>query len=188
GACERERQTVTPVRAHVEQPTGYGRIVRGRDGTVWRIIEDKDATPAERRLTEVNAGTYVVEGEFLFPALAGLKSSNAQKEYYLTDIVEAAIRQGRKVAAYIARDSIEALGVNTRAELAAAERILRDRVRGNLMEAGDGHQARGQGWEFRGVEEDGAGPRRQGQPPQLPRRHADRQPRQHRGGHHHVQL
>src|SRR2546422_9828033 len=80
--------------------------------------------------------SYVVEGEFLFPALAGLKSSNAQKEYYLTDIVEAAIRQGRKVAAYIARDSIEALGVNTRAELAAAERILRDRVRGNLMEAG----------------------------------------------------
>src|SRR3989442_8493835 len=126
---ERERATVTLLTAHLDQPAGYGRIVRGRDGTVWRIIEDKDATPAERRLTEVNAGTYVVEGEFLFPALVGLKSSNAQKEHYLTDIVEAAIRQGRKVAAYIARDSIEALGVNTRAELAEAERILRDRVR-----------------------------------------------------------
>ena len=133
---ERERATVTLLTAHLDQPAGYGRIVRGRDGTVWRIIEDRDATPAERRLTEVNAGTYVVEGEFLFPALAGLKSSNAQKEYYLTDIVEAAIRQGRKVAAYIARDSIEALGVNTRAELAEAERILRDRVRRKLMEAG----------------------------------------------------
>src|SRR2546428_786062 len=133
---ERERATVTLLTAHLDQPAGYGRIVRGRDGSVWRIIEDKDATPAERRLTEVNAGTYVVEGEFLFPALAGLKSTNAQKEYYLPDIVEAAIRQGKKVTAYIARDSIEALGVNTRAELADAERILRDRVRRKLMDAG----------------------------------------------------
>src|SRR3989442_1579886 len=133
---EPEPATVNRLTAHLDQPTGYGRIVRGRDGTVWRIIEDKDATPAERRLTEVNAGTYVVEGECLFPALIGLKSSNAQKEHYLTDIVEAAIRQGRKVAAYIARDSIEALGVNTRAELAEAERVLRDRVRRKLMEAG----------------------------------------------------
>src|SRR5437899_3107442 len=118
---ERERATVTLLTAHLDQPAGYGRIVRGRDGSVWRIIEDKDATPAERRLTEVNAGTYVVEGEFLFPALAGLKSTNAQKEYYLPDIVEAAIRQGKKVTAYIARDSIEALGVNTRAELGDAQ-------------------------------------------------------------------
>src|SRR5438132_80832 len=133
---EGERATVTLLTAHLDQPAGYGRIVRGRDGSVWRIIEDKDATPAERRLTEVNAGTYVVEGEFLFPALAGLKSTNAQKEYYLPDIIEAAIRQGRKVTAYIARDSIEALGINTRAELADAERILRDRVRRKLMEAG----------------------------------------------------
>src|SRR5256712_2923852 len=132
----RERPTVPLLTAHLDQPAGYGRIVRGRDGSVWRIIEDKDATPAERRLTEVNAGTYVVEGEFLFPALAGLKPSNAQKEYYFPDIVEAAIRQGKKVSAYIARDSIEALGINTRAELADAERILRDRVRRELMYAG----------------------------------------------------
>src|SRR5207247_1352961 len=130
------RATVAWLTAERDQPAGYGRIVRGRDGSVWRIIEDKDATPAERRLTEVNAGTYVVEGEFLFPALAGLKATNAQKEYYLPDIIEAAIRQGRKVTAYIARDSIEALGINTRAELADAERILRDRVRRKLMEAG----------------------------------------------------
>src|SRR5438094_5838593 len=135
-AHERERATVSMLTAHLDRPAGYGRIVRGRDGSVWKIIEDKDAAPSERRLTEINAGTYVVEGEFLFPALAGLKSTNAQKEYYLPDIVEAAIRQGRKGTAYIARDSIEALGVNTRAELADAERILRDRVRRKLMEAG----------------------------------------------------
>lgn len=135
-AHERERATVSMLTAHLDRPAGYGRIVRGRDGSVWKIIEDKDASPSERRLTEVNAGTYVVEGEFLFPALAALKPANAQKEYYLTDIVEAAIRQGKKVAAYIAANPIEALGINTRAELAEAERVLRSRVRQRLMDAG----------------------------------------------------
>ncbi|TRZ98999.1 MAG: bifunctional UDP-N-acetylglucosamine diphosphorylase/glucosamine-1-phosphate N-acetyltransferase GlmU [Nitrospiraceae bacterium] len=135
-AHERERATVSLLTAHLDRPVGYGRIVRGRDGSVWKIIEDKDASPSERRLTEVNAGTYVVEGAFLFPALAALKPANAQKEYYLTDIVEAAIRQGKKVTAYIAANPVEALGINTRAELAEAERVLRGRVRQRLMEAG----------------------------------------------------
>ncbi len=133
---ERERATVSMLTAHLDRPAGYGRIVRGRDGSVWKIIEDRDASPSERRLTEVNAGTYVVEGEFLFPALAALKPANAQKEYYLTDIVEAAIRQGKKVTAYIASHPVEALGINTRAELAEAERVLRGRVRQRLMDAG----------------------------------------------------
>ncbi len=135
-AHERARATVSLLTAHLDRPAGYGRIVRGRDGSVWKIIEDKDATLAERRLSEVNAGTYVVEGAFLFPALAALKPANAQKEYYLTDIVEAAIRQGKKVVADIAADPAEALGINTRAELAEAERVLRGRVRQRLMEAG----------------------------------------------------
>ena len=135
-AHEREHATVSLLTAHLDRPVGYGRIVRGRDGSVWKIIEDKDATPAERRLTEVNASTYVVEGAFLFPALAALKPANAQKEYYLTDIVEAAIRQGKKVTAHIAANPVEALGINTRAELAEAERVLRGRVRQRLMEAG----------------------------------------------------
>jgi len=133
---ERERATVSLLTAHLARPVGYGRIVRGRDGSVWKIIEDKDATPSERRLNEVNAGIYVVEGSFLFPALASLKPVNAQKEYYLTDIVDAAIRQGKKVAADIAADPVEALGINTRVELAEAERVLRGRVRQRLMEAG----------------------------------------------------
>src|SRR3989454_3422061 len=68
---ERERATVTLLTAHLDQPAGYGRIVRGRDGTVWRIIEDKDATPAERRLTGGKAGTHVGEGGVLLPGLAG---------------------------------------------------------------------------------------------------------------------
>ncbi len=135
-AHDRGRATVSMLTAHLDRPAGYGRVMRGRDGSVWKIIEDKDASPSDRRLTEVNAGTYVVEGEFLFPALAALKPANAQKEYYLTDIVETAIRKGKKVTAYIASNPVEALGINTRAELAEAERVLRGRVRHRLMDAG----------------------------------------------------
>src|SRR5207253_1107305 len=133
-AHERERATVSMLTAHLDRPAGYGRIVRGRDGSVWKVVEDKDAAPSERRLTEINAGTYVVEGDFLFPALTALKPANVQKEYYLTDIVEAAIRQGKKVAAYIVANPVEALGINTRAEMAEAERVLRGRVRQRLMD------------------------------------------------------
>jgi bifunctional UDP-N-acetylglucosamine pyrophosphorylase/glucosamine-1-phosphate N-acetyltransferase len=133
---EHERATVSVLTARLDTPVGYGRVVRGRDGLVWRIIEEKDAEPAERRLTEVNAGAYVVEGAFLFPALAGLKPSNAQKEYYLTDLVAAAVGQGKRVAAHMVGDAMEALGINTRRELAEAERMLRARIRHRLMDAG----------------------------------------------------
>jgi bifunctional UDP-N-acetylglucosamine pyrophosphorylase/glucosamine-1-phosphate N-acetyltransferase len=131
-----ERATVTMLTAHLPRPAGYGRVVRGRDGFVWRIIEEKDATPAERRITEINAGTYIVEGDFLFPALSQLKPANAGKEYYLTDIVSLAVGQGKRVAAYPADDPVEALGINTRGELAEAERLMRARIRGRLMAAG----------------------------------------------------
>lgn len=133
---QREQAVVSLLTAHLDSPTGYGRVVRGRDGAVCRIVEEKDATPAEKRLAEINTGTYVVEGDFLFPALDGLTSSNAQKEYYLTDIVSAAVAQGKRVAAYAVGDSVEAMGINTRRELAEAERVLRNRARHRLMEAG----------------------------------------------------
>jgi bifunctional UDP-N-acetylglucosamine pyrophosphorylase / glucosamine-1-phosphate N-acetyltransferase len=131
-----ERATVTVLTAHLGRPSGYGRIVRGRDGFVCRVVEEKDAAPAERRLTEINAGTYVVEGDFLFPALSTLKPTNAQKEYYLTDIVSVAVGQGKRVAAYLADDAVEVLGINSRRELAEAENLLRGRIRERLMAAG----------------------------------------------------
>ena len=120
-----ERATMTMLTAHLQSPAGYGRVVRGRDGFVWRIIEDKDATPPERRITEINAGSYIVEGDFLFPALSQLKPANVQKEYYLPDIVSIAVGQGKQVAAYPADDPFEAMGINTRGELAEAERLMR---------------------------------------------------------------
>ena len=133
---EQERATLTVLTAHVDRPAGYGRIVRGRDGSVWRIIEDRDATPSERRNDEINAGTYIVEGDFLFPALGLLKPANVQKEYYLPDIVSVAVQQGKRVAAYPAERTAEALGINTRQELAEADRLMRARIRERHMAAG----------------------------------------------------
>jgi len=133
---ERQEAAITVLTAHLDRPAGYGRVVRGGQGYVSRIVEDRDATPDERRLTEINAGTYVIEGDFLFPALTELKPTNVQKEFYLTDIVSAAVRQGKAVAAYLADNPVEVMGINTRRELAEAERLVRARIRGRLMAQG----------------------------------------------------
>src|SRR5438093_4626671 len=109
---ETERATVTVLTAVLDDPTGYGRVVRKQAGgrgarqgrMVLRIVEDRDATDTESRNREINVGTYVVDGPFLFEALERLKPQNAQKEYYLTDIVALAVMRGLRVAAMGAGD------------------------------------------------------------------------------------
>ncbi|NJN71112.1 MAG: bifunctional UDP-N-acetylglucosamine diphosphorylase/glucosamine-1-phosphate N-acetyltransferase GlmU, partial [Nitrospira sp.] len=101
-----------------------------------KIVEDRDATPAERATNEINVGTYVVSGDFLFDALDKLKPDNAQGEFYLTDIVRMAVAQGQRVAAVILQDPDEGLGVNTRQQLAAAEQVVRQQVRERWLDAG----------------------------------------------------
>ncbi|MEX5215676.1 MAG: bifunctional UDP-N-acetylglucosamine diphosphorylase/glucosamine-1-phosphate N-acetyltransferase GlmU [Nitrospiraceae bacterium] len=137
--------TVTLLTAVLDDPTGYGRVVRAefeqgarslRNQAVLRIVEDRDATPAEAALREINVGTYVVEGSFLFEALDQIRPQNAQGEYYLTDIVGLAVAQGRPVAAVRLQEAAEGLGVNTRAQLAEAERTIRERIRAAWLEAG----------------------------------------------------
>lgn len=137
--------TVTLLTAVLDDPTGYGRVVRAefeqgarslRNQAVLRIVEDRDATPAEAALREINVGTYVVEGSFLFEALDQIRPQNAQGEYYLTDIVGLAVAQGRPVAAVQLQEAAEGLGVNTRAQLAEAERTIRERIRAAWLEAG----------------------------------------------------
>lgn len=127
---------VTILTTTLDDPHGYGRIVRGEDGRVLRIVEDKDATREERALREVNVGTYVVDGEFLFRAVAALKPANAQGELYLPDIIDIAIRQGRRVTAVETTDPTECLGVNTREQLALAEKVMRRRIAARWMDAG----------------------------------------------------
>jgi bifunctional UDP-N-acetylglucosamine pyrophosphorylase/glucosamine-1-phosphate N-acetyltransferase len=117
----------------LEQPLGYGRVVRAK-GKPARVVEEKDATPAQRRLREVNAGLYCAEAAFLWKALARVGSSNAQGEFYLTDLVAMAARGKGAVTVQVSPE--EASGVNDRAELARAVRVLTRRTSLALMRAG----------------------------------------------------
>lgn len=138
--------TVTILTATLDDPSGYGRVIRRQSGEhdqdemassdVLKIVEDRDAAPVERATKEINVGTYVVSGEFLFDALDKLEPRNAQNEYYLTDIVRMAVAQGRPVAAVTLEAPEEGLGVNTRQQLAAAEQVVRRQIRERWLEAG----------------------------------------------------
>ena len=135
---EVERATVTILTAVLKDAEGYGRVVRARSAGnhVSRIVEDRDATIEEQSIREINVGTYVVDGAFLFDALEKLEPSNAQGEYYLTDIIRLAVAQGRRVAAVVLDNPDEGLGVNTRQQLAEAERVIRRQIRDRWLEAG----------------------------------------------------
>lgn len=132
---EKSRAAVTLITAEAENPFGYGRVLRGKTG-VMKIVEEKDASPAQKKIREVNAGIYCFEKKFLLEALDGLGRNNAQAEYYLPDTIALARKNKRKVSALFCSDSLEVLGVNTRADLSAAEAVLRDRVNSTWMLAG----------------------------------------------------
>ncbi len=152
---------VTILTAVLDDPSGYGRVIRRQSdeyhqggstpSDVLKIVEDRDATPVERATKEINVGTYVVSGEFLFDALDKLEPRNAQHEYYLTDIVGMAVAQGRRVAAVALRAPEEGLGVNTRQQLAAAERLVRQQIRERWLEAGVTMRDPGSVWIDAGV-------------------------------------
>jgi bifunctional UDP-N-acetylglucosamine pyrophosphorylase / glucosamine-1-phosphate N-acetyltransferase len=120
----------------VANPQGYGRVIRNYSGDVSRIVEEVDATQEERATQEINCGIYCVDAGSLCRPLKRATRDNAQKEIYLTDLVEILRRDGRKVAAYRHADSSEVLGVNDRRELAAAGRALYRRKAEALMIAG----------------------------------------------------
>ncbi len=117
-------------------PTGYGRIVRDWHGNVLRIVEQKDASDEERRIDEVNTGILAAPTGKLKAWLARLTNDNAQREYYLTDVVAQAVAEGVRVAAVPAADASETLGVNSKAQLAQVERIAQARAAAAAMEAG----------------------------------------------------
>jgi bifunctional UDP-N-acetylglucosamine pyrophosphorylase/glucosamine-1-phosphate N-acetyltransferase len=114
----------------------FGRIVRGGDGRIERIVEVRDASASELSLTEVNSGIYVFRSEELWPALEGLDTRNDQGELYLTDTIELLAAAGRTVAGHRHPDPTGGLGINTRADLAAAAAVLRERTNRAHMLAG----------------------------------------------------
>lgn len=119
-----------------ENPTNYGRIIRTDDGALEKIVEEKDATSAQKAVKEVNAGIYCLNWAKIKPAFSQLSSSNAQGEYYLTDIVEWANRQGLSVQASVLEDSDEIYGINSRENLAEATKIMNQRKLKELMASG----------------------------------------------------
>ena len=130
GECIRILTTV------VDAPFGYGRIVRNRAGKIRRIVEESDATPQERRIREINTGIMALPTRRLEKWLEKLKARNAQGEYYLPDVLPAALADGVPVEALIAADATEALGVNSREQLAQIERIHQRRWAQRLLDLG----------------------------------------------------
>ncbi len=121
---------------HMADPTGYGRILRDAAGQVTRIVEEKDATPDERRVTEVNTGILAAPVERLRHWLANLKNDNAQGEYYLTDIIAMAVAEGIQVITTQPDAFEETLGVNNKTQLAELERIHQRNIARGLTDAG----------------------------------------------------
>lgn len=130
---ESAKADMTILAAHKSDPTGYGRVIR--DGNV-RIVEEKDATDAEKKETLVNSGIYVFRSAALLHGLAKLENDNAQNEYYLTDLAEILVRDGYTTDVTVLEDDREMDGVNSRVELVRAEKELRRRVNRAYMLAG----------------------------------------------------
>lgn len=119
-----------------ENPTNYGRIIRECDNTIKCIVEEKDATPEEKAVQEVNAGIYCLNWKMIKPAFSQLTSNNAQGEYYLTDIISWGKQQNLSVNAYILENNEEIYGINSRSNLAEASKIMNTRKLNTLMENG----------------------------------------------------
>lgn len=126
---------LTVVTAQVDEPHGYGRIVRD-GGNLAKIVEEKDATPDERTITEINAGIYAFDLDGLFEAVRSIGASNAQREYYLPDLVSIYRAAGRVVDTVTVADAAEIQGINSRAELASVGANLRQRRNLELMASG----------------------------------------------------
>lgn len=120
----------------LDNPFGYGRIISDQDGHVLEIVEQKDATPEQQAVREINAGIYLADADFLFSALARVGTDNSQGEVYLTDIVAIAVQQNRPVLTHVHAPAIDVLGVNSRVELAQAHNELQMRHNREVMLSG----------------------------------------------------
>ncbi len=133
---ESSGSAVTVLTTHLPDPTGYGRIVRGRDGEVSAIVEHKDLAPGQHDIDEVNTGTYCFDAAVLFAHLDRLSTDNAQGEYYLTDMIAVFNNEGLGVSAMATDDPLETLGVNSRVQLAEANAVLQRRINTGHMLSG----------------------------------------------------
>ena len=127
---------VTVLSADVPDPTGYGRVIRGPEGSVEGIVEHRDATPAQLAVAEINSGVYAFDGLLLADAVKRVSTDNAKGEEYLTDVVTILREDGHRVGAIVAADWVEIQGVNDRVQLAEARALLNERLLNAWMRAG----------------------------------------------------
>ncbi|MBQ2763471.1 MAG: bifunctional UDP-N-acetylglucosamine diphosphorylase/glucosamine-1-phosphate N-acetyltransferase GlmU [Firmicutes bacterium] len=133
---EEQGSVVTVMTASLEDPFGYGRIIRNEEGALLRIVEQRDASEEERAVKEINSGVYCFDLAFLRNAVAQLQADNDQGELYLTDTIAIANKEGRKACAFEISDFEEVQGINDRVQLAAAAKVLRRRKAEELMRSG----------------------------------------------------
>ena len=127
---------VTVLTARLDDPKGYGRIIRDADGAFTGIVEEADASPEQRAITEINSGMYAFDGDLLADTVKRVPTDNAKGEEYLTDVVSILRGDGYPVATVACADPQEVLGVNDQAQLAWARRVLNERLLGDWMSAG----------------------------------------------------
>ncbi len=125
--------TCSILSVRLENPTGYGRIIRDENDTFRKIVEQRDATDEERGVREINSGIYCFDSKALFEGLRKVEPKNNQGEYYLTDVPEIILKSGGTVSVYVHNDAREAFGINTRAELAEFENLIRRSAIRRLM-------------------------------------------------------
>ena len=135
-AHTKKRSSATVLTVHLDDPTGYGRIVRAPDDTVSAIVEEVAATECEKALNEINVGTYCFDAADLFDALDQVKPNSVKKEYFLTDVFGVLRHKHKRVDALVTDDADESIGVNTRRDLSEATAILKKRVIESLMDNG----------------------------------------------------
>ncbi|MFM8315080.1 MAG: bifunctional UDP-N-acetylglucosamine diphosphorylase/glucosamine-1-phosphate N-acetyltransferase GlmU [Deltaproteobacteria bacterium] len=133
---EKQNAVCSLVSTRLQNPKGYGRILRDSSEAVYGIREEADASESEKKITEVNAGIYCFEIKELFDALSKVSNQNRQGEFYLTDAIEILVREKKKVIGVLFEDSEETLGINDRIALAQAEKVLQKRVNQFHMENG----------------------------------------------------
>jgi bifunctional UDP-N-acetylglucosamine pyrophosphorylase/glucosamine-1-phosphate N-acetyltransferase len=133
---KKSKSLLSILTAKVSNPYGYGRVIRDGSGKITAIVEEKDATPSQRIVNEINSGMYCVETGFLWKALDQIDKKNNQEEFYLTDIVGIASRSGIEVTGFNLNVEEEIIGINNRVELSHAEELMRKRINEKLMLSG----------------------------------------------------
>lgn len=134
--CIHNRASATVLTARLDNPFGYGRVIRDKDGHMQRIVEQKDGTESELAVNEINTGTYCFHVADLVDALHKIDNHNAQQEYYLTDVFGIMIQENKQVIPVVAEDADETMGVNSRRQLATANKVLYLRKAEELMDQG----------------------------------------------------